>query len=306
MSIDVIVPAPPAAPAHAPLALIDTRPRGRTLGHRSVGERVDAAIATALTSQAIWVVPVVALQVVLILRIDSRAPLSAAQSLSGLAAIAATVFTYLSSRRLFGQGAALVGAAVFAVAAPTLLAAWSTSAAAAGVGVAAVGLCVLTGSRGDRLVALIGLALICLGAAIATHAGWHPRYPADRVVLLRREALAVGPILVAAAVGVVASRRRRAAAALLVAAVLPVVGQVGLGQPAGLHRNLAVSLLFLAPLAGITGMTLLRRGRALGVRATAALLLCGALLSSSLTTSDGVVRYLSHPAVSDSSAVPAG
>jgi hypothetical protein len=308
MSVDVIVPAPPTATVTQPHALVDGRLRGRAATARQASAaRLDAAIEAAMTSQAIWVVPVVILQLVLVLRLDLRAPATAGQLASGGFALAGTVLGYLSTRRLFGQGAALIAAGVFGVAAPGLLAAWSTTATAGGVAVMAAGLCLVSSAARGRAGMVLGLTVLVAGAAVATHSGWHPRYPADRLVLIRREASAIGPLFAAAVAGAVLTRRRRVAASLLAAAAFPVVRQVALGQPAGLHRTLAVSLLLLAPLVGVLGVALLRRGPRLGARVTAGLL-CGAvLLATSLTTSDGVVRYLSHPSgisTADTSTTP--
>jgi hypothetical protein len=79
----------------------------------------------------------------------------------------------------------------------------------------------------------------------------------------------VVPLLLVAAVGVaisVARRRGTALMLLLGGSVVAVVAQAYLGAPSAPQSGLALVTVLAAPLAGVTGITMLGRGRLLGLR----------------------------------------
>ena len=264
--------------------------------------------------------------------------------------LAATVFAYLATRRVFGQGAGLIAAAIFglnpatifvgrfasfdapcllllaiafylAVRSPdrrryaialgpclALATAEKYFALAFIPSVLAVAFLVVLQRRDARRaarttgIAVIGLLVCCgLAALVANHHDWQGMLstslnrttllPESRLSLVRDCLTYVGGLTAAGLIGVALGWRRHAALAivLLTTSLVPAVVQIRFSESASLHKNIAFGVLFLAPLVGVTGMALLRRGRFLGSRAATALVCAGLVLSSGMGTSQAMV-----------------
>jgi hypothetical protein len=115
--------------------------------------------------------------------------------------------------------------------------------------------------------------------------------PEGRLALLRDCIGYIGGLTLAAVVGVgLLWRRWMLAGALLVTALIPAFVQIRFSESASLHKNLAFGVLFLAPLVGVAGAALIRRGRLLGLRAPVALACVALVLSSGMGTSSAMVH----------------
>jgi hypothetical protein len=262
----------------------------------------------------------------------------------------ATVFIYLTTRRLFGHGAALIAAAIFAINpatifvarfasfdAPSLLlltAAFyfavratdrGTFAVLAGmlpVGAAAEKYFALafvpsvlailvaanlnrTGRRPTAIALARTVTAMVVAAAITGYAmapgDWAglrstsvyrlALLPESRLDLLGDSWTYIGPLIVAGLFAAIVLRRTwLLALVLLGTALIPAAAQIYFGESASLHKNIAFGVVFLAPLVGVAGMALLRRGRHLAVRAPLALVGVVLLLSSGIGTSAAMVR----------------
>jgi hypothetical protein len=357
--------------------------------------RLDQLLTRALTSQAIWLSPVLVLQAAMCLRLRDRltgseslylrtghqliahllhgtpidagrvsgvttwyaVPPAALQTLGGtwlvhavgtMLILLATVFLYLASRRLFGHGAALIAAAVFASSPATVVAARAINFDAPCLLILAVALYLATratqhvvypvligglvavaapesyfalvavpglmtviwvaGSprarrrRTQVIVALAGLAAVLTSlVAAATVSNQHWQGPSSNSVgdslsanshlaMLHACWTTIGPLAVAGAIAIVLLPRRRLfASAVLVTALTPLVIQAGLGESTSLHRNTAYCALFLGPLIGVAGMSLVRRGRWLVGRMPVALAAIVLVLSSGFGASSAAV-----------------
>ncbi|HTW21205.1 MAG TPA: glycosyltransferase family 39 protein [Mycobacteriales bacterium] len=155
-----------------------------------------------------------------------------------------------------------------------------------------------------RVALAIGSLVVCcgIGALMLDPADWQGMrstsldrttlLPEGRLTLLRDCTHYIGALALAGAIGVLLVRRRRAVlgVVLLATSLIPPVVQIRFSESASLHKNMAFGVLFLAPLVGVTGMALLRRGRYLGVRAATALVCAVLLLSSGVGTSQAMVN----------------
>jgi hypothetical protein len=118
----------------------------------------------------------------------------------------------------------------------------------------------------------------------------------------------VGLIALASVAAVPMIRRHRVTAGFLCAAgLIPVIVQIAYQESATLQRNIGFSMVFLAPVMGLLGTSLVRQGRLLGLRAPLALVGAIALISSGMGTSaqmihgwpsstsiDNALRYYVH------------
>jgi hypothetical protein len=90
--------------------------------------------------------------------------------------------------------------------------------------------------------------------------------------------------------GVFVLRERwRLPAVLIAMSAVPAIAQLRFNDGTSLAKNTAFGLVFLVPLVGVAGSHLLRRGRALAVRAATALAAVVLLLSSGMGTSSAMV-----------------
>jgi hypothetical protein len=269
-------------------------------------------------------------------------------------AMVATGFIYFTTRRLFGQGPALIAGAILALNGSTLFIARFASADALCVALLAAGawLAVTSVDRPNRAIALgpclvlaiaasylalafipATIALLALGAARGAGARYAVRSvglalgslaisgylavsivaPGDlrdlRADLLDKQVMTaaataavhhqlwtdIGPLLVAGLLAVtVATRNRLVAALLVVTALVPVALQTYLGTASPAHDNAELAVIFLAPIVGVTGMALLRRGRLLGLRVPLAIVGMALLLTSGLVTANHTLRDVSN------------
>jgi hypothetical protein len=173
---------------------------------------------------------------------------------------------------LFLPGALLVSYVVTAQRTRPRRAAVITSAVAASAAATLAVLAVVGQADGQGLAAnaLGGQVLQGMGRLTALHDGW----------------AAVGPVAIIALLAVAVLPGRRAlAVALCTAGIAPVVVQVATEQPAGIARNAALTMVFLAPVLGAAGVWLVSRGRWLALRAPLAFVALLALLSSGMATS---------------------
>jgi hypothetical protein len=115
--------------------------------------------------------------------------------------------------------------------------------------------------------------------------------PESKLALLHASWTYIGPLMATGLLAVVLLRRTWLLATVLLAtALVPVVAQIDLGEAESLHKNIAFGVVFLAPLAGVAGMALVRQGRLLAVRAPVALVAVVLLLSAGIGTSADMVR----------------
>jgi dolichyl-phosphate-mannose-protein mannosyltransferase len=262
----------------------------------------------------------------------------------------ATVFVYLTTRRLFGSSAALIGAGIFAVNPATifvgrfasfdapslLLLAVATYLAVRATDnwrfALALGPCLAlasaekyfalafipsvfaimvivgvqrVGRRRTLRAAALALAGLLVAGGIAalliapldwrglmgTSLNRTTLLPEGRLALLRECFGYIGGLTIAAVLAVGLLRRRWVlGGALLLTSLIPALVQIRFSESASLHKNLAFGVLFLAPLVGVTGTALLRRGRLLGLRAPIALACVVLVLSSGMGTSSAMVH----------------
>lgn len=301
MTIEAV--APPAKPAvvlERP-ALHRVPPESTRIDHAT-----ESFAARLMASRAVWLTPVLVLQLTLIARLDARGPLAPAQLGAAVAILVSTVLGYFAIRRWFGQGAALAGSGIFAVSASTLLAAWTTTATPYGVLVLAIAMWLVSNqSRSSEnrraapavlwLAVVAALSLTIAGVILTWQGHWQPVNRPHRTAVIHGEIVAVAPVAVAAAIGIVVTRRRLLALALFAAGMVPVGHQIWLGDTGGLHQATSLSVVVLAPLVGVAAMALLRRGRYLGPRVVVAAVYGAVLLATGMTSSDGVVHDRTHP-----------
>jgi 4-amino-4-deoxy-L-arabinose transferase-like glycosyltransferase len=267
-----------------------------------------------------------------------------------LTVMVATIFVYLTTKRLFGHPAALIAAAVFGLnpasifvgrfasfdAPCLLLLAVGTYLAVRAsdhwIYALATGPCLIlaaaekyfalafipsvfvillvanaqrvglrkslraTAIAGVGLVAAAGLALL-----LVSHSDWQGfnGTSLDRITLLpetRRTLLAacvhyIGGLTLAGVLACVLLRRRwLLAVALLATSLIPALAQIRFSESASLHKNLAFGLPFLAPLVGVLGVALVRRGRLLALRVPVAVACVVLVLSSGMGTSAAMVH----------------
>ena len=125
----------------------------------------------------------------------------------------------------------------------------------------------------------------------ATVLGGHAVDLVDRASLLHQAIAAVGVLVLVGMLAVVVSAPDRVATTLLwVAAVAPVVLEVGFGESASIQRNAVFSVLFLAPVVGVAGRWLVGRGPFLALRAPASLAATVFLLSAGMSTSSAMMH----------------
>jgi hypothetical protein len=268
---------------------------------------------------------------------------------TGLVLIA-TVLVYLATRRIFGQGAAIVAAAVFAINPATIFAArfasvdapclltlaaafyfaikaWqrrlypvlagallATAAAEKYVAIlfipgalvaayainaqrvtrnrAALTLGVMSASVVGGLIALAALAHHDWHGFTANALGGHTFEEVAGSTLLHDgwDYIGVLAVVAVASLAVVTRDRRGLAAPLCAAGLLPVVVQILWHDSASLQRNIAFSMVFLAPVLGAGGTWLMGQGRWLAVRAPLALMAGVLLLSTGMGTSASMIH----------------
>jgi hypothetical protein len=266
-----------------------------------------------------------------------------------LTVMLATVFCYLTTRRLFSHGTALIAASVFAVYPATIFVGRFASFDAPCLLLLSIGLylavraadrpiyAVLTGpclvlataekyfalafipsifavlllrtvqrqgpERGIRTAGLALGSLLVAGAIAAFMIfpqDWHglvgtslnrtTLLPESRAALIRDCVGYMGGLTLAGMVGLALLHRRRSLGGLLlVTALIPAFVQIRFGEAASLHKNLSFGVLFIAPLVGVAGMALLRRGRALGPRVAVAGVGAFLVMSSGMGTSQAMV-----------------
>jgi Dolichyl-phosphate-mannose-protein mannosyltransferase len=158
--------------------------------------------------------------------------------------------------------------------------------------------------RGLRAAALATAATLAAAGLLAvtlTSADWHglmftsldrvTQMPESRAALLRQCLRYGGGLTAAGLAGVIVLRERwRLPVVLLAMSAVPALAQLRFNEGTSLERNMAFGLLFLAPLVGVAGAHLLRRGRVLAARAAAALAALVLLLSSGMGTSAAMVN----------------
>jgi hypothetical protein len=261
----------------------------------------------------------------------------------------ATVLIYLTTRRMFGQGAALLASAVFAINPTTIFIARFASADATSVfllvaalylataaekhrgypflaglllatavaekyvvilfvpGVLACALVVTTQRLGAvqarRLfarTAVATVAAVALWAAVA-HSDWdgfgrnalggHTIEDIAGGTLWRDGWDYVGVIAVVSAATVALIRGKRwLTGVLCLAGLAPILVEILYQESASLQRNIGLSVVFLAPVIGVLGASLLSPGRFLGGRAPLALVGAIVLLSSGMGTSAAMIH----------------
>jgi hypothetical protein len=136
-------------------------------GQTPAPSQLDRTMDRILRSRALWIAPVLIVQAVLSIRliIDVGGQPMMRLTSTGLV-LSATVFIYLATRRMFGQGAALLAGAVLALNATTLLAGSLASRDARAVALlgASLWLAVSCAARARRAIVLGP----CLVGAVAT------------------------------------------------------------------------------------------------------------------------------------------
>ncbi|MBV9485278.1 MAG: glycosyltransferase family 39 protein, partial [Frankiaceae bacterium] len=261
----------------------------------------------------------------------------------------ATVLVYLTARRMVGQGAALLAAAVFAINPTTIFVARFASADApcllflaaslyfavvaverraypwlAGallstavaekyvvilfvpgvlITAAAFNLRTLGAQQTRRLMLRITIATL-LGLAVwaaVGHGDWsgfgrnalggHTIDEIAGLTLWRDGWDYVGVLALASVVTAAVLRGRRWLTVVLCAAgLIPVLVEIVYQESASLQRNIALSMVFLAPVLGLLGAALLSPGRFLGARAPLAVVGSAVLLSSGMGTSAAMIH----------------
>jgi hypothetical protein len=269
---------------------------------------------------------------------------------SSVLALIATVFLYFATRRLFGQGSALIAGAVLGLNAFTLFIARFASADALCVALLTAGLwlavasaerprralwlgpCLVLagaasylalpfipavlvvvavhsarttdGTRARRCVGFgLGSLAISAGLAIlaasprdlsglrATLLDRHPMTPGAMAAMHHQFWTDLGPLLVVGAFAVALAVWNRLVAGLLVlTALVLTAAQVHLGTANPAHDSFDLVVVFIAPLVGVTGMALLRRGPLLGLRVPLAIGGMTVLLAAGVAGSSQMAR----------------
>jgi hypothetical protein len=315
-------------------------------GHQMIGHLLHGSPSPAFGSYFAGVPSVFAIPAAVL---DHLGGIALIRGTNTVLVLLTTVLVYLWTRRMFGQGAAILAAGVFAVNpatifisrfasmdAPCVLAltaaaylatkAWqrrlyplATGALLAAAvaekyvvilfipGVLLVAY-VVTAQRVTRrhaaraLLATAAATLACLGAGAAVfHRDWqgftsnalgsHPVKELAGSALLHDGWDYIGLLAIAGVAAIVVARgQRKLAGVLCLAALAPVAVQIGWSESASLQRNVAFSMVFLAPALGAGATWLVRQGRLLSLRAPLALVGVVVLLSSGMATSAAMIH----------------